>query len=182
MNITAHSLWNGCKRLVFYCSSPPWCCNFSLASLSFTLLVILFTVNDNHMNDRRCKLCGNPYIGRRDKVFCSTGCKSDYHQHLKHLSNKVARSTDKILHRNRSILYEVLGDHEEQKKIDRDALAKKNFRFEYMTGLYENAKGKRYHLLYDYAWMAFKTGDVLVLRRKKMEEQLFQNRLEREFS
>jgi len=116
---------------------------------------------------RRCRLCDTPFSGRRDKIFCSIGCKSDYHQQLRVKSNQIAAPTDKILHRNRAILYECMGDNIRQKKIDRDALAKKNFRFEYMTGMYENAQGKRYHLVYDFAWMAFKSGDILVLRRKK---------------
>jgi len=63
-----------------------------------------------------------------------------------------------------------MGTNIHQKTVVRDALAKKNFRFEYMTGFYENAKGKRYHLLYDFAWMEFKTGKVLVVRRKRMEQ------------
>ena len=125
------------------------------------------------MTERKCKLCETPFTGRRDKIFCSTGCKSDYHHRLKTLSKRVALTTDKILHRNRSIFFEILGDHEEQKKIDRDYLAKKNFRFEYMTGSYENEEGKRYHLLYDYAWMEFKTGDILIVRRKKIKNENF---------
>jgi len=140
---------------------------------SFYILVTefnLFIIKNNPMSERRCKLCQSPYSGRRDKIFCSSGCKSDYHHQLRALSNKVASSTDKILHRNRSILFELLGDHENQRRIDRDALAKKNFRFEYMTGCYENEQGKRYYLVYDFAWIEFKTGEVLLLRRKKMEQ------------
>ncbi len=122
------------------------------------------------MSSRRCRLCNAPFKGRRDKIFCSTACKSDYHHELMAVSNQIALPTDKILHRNRAILYEVMGDNIHQKKVDRDALAKKNFRFEYMTGTYENAQGKRYHLIYDFAWMEFKSGDVLVVRRKNMEQ------------
>ena len=119
---------------------------------------------------RRCRLCNTPFSGRRDKIFCSIDCKSDYHQQLRTISNQIAGPTDKILHRNRSILFEFIGNNIRQKKVNRDALAKKNFRFEYMTGMYENAQGKRYHLVYDFAWMEFKTGDVVVVRRKKMEQ------------
>jgi len=122
------------------------------------------------MSIRRCRLCNTPFKGRRDKIFCTTACKSDYHRKLTAMSNQIALPTDKILHRNRAILYEVMGENTDQKKVGRDALAKKNFRFEYMTGMYENAQGKRYHLMYDFAWMEFKTGDVLVVRRKKMEQ------------
>nr|MBS0038137.1 hypothetical protein [Saprospiraceae bacterium] len=119
------------------------------------------------MATRNCKLCKAPYTGRSDKIFCSAQCKADYHNRLNAATLKATFKTDKILHRNRSILLEVMGKNLHQKKVDRDFLAKKNFRFEYMTGFYKNAQGKRYHLLYDFAWMEFKTGEILVVRRKK---------------
>jgi hypothetical protein len=118
------------------------------------------------MELRRCKLCQTAYDGRRDKIFCSTGCKSDYHNHLRAHSRKVAQPTDKILHRNRSVLFEMMEGSPKQKKVDRDALAKKNFRFEYITGFYENEHGKRYHLVYDFAWMGFKSGKIMIVKRK----------------
>ncbi len=119
------------------------------------------------MNSRLCKLCKNSFKGRSDKIFCSPDCKASYHSQLKAVTNKATLSTDKILHRNRSILLEFLGKNIHQKKVHRDQLAKKNFRFEYMTGFYENAQGKRYHIVYDFAWMAFKTGEILIIRRSK---------------
>ena len=119
------------------------------------------------MEKRKCKFCKTPYTGRRDKIFCSAICKAIYHRQLREATRIATLLTDKILHRNRSILLEVMGKNRHQKKVDRDFLAKKNFRFEYMTGFYENAQGKRYHLMYDFAWMEFKTGEILVVRRKK---------------
>ncbi len=120
------------------------------------------------MSSRKCKLCKTPFTGRKDKIFCSANCKAEYHIRLKAATLKATFKTDQILHRNRSILLEVMGKNLHQKKVDRDFLAKKNFRFEYMTGFYENAQGKRYHLVYDFAWMQFKSGELLVLRRKKV--------------
>ena len=117
--------------------------------------------------NRICKLCKSHFTGRRDKIFCSPKCKAIYHRILRAENRKATYKTDKILHRNRSILLEVMSSNLHQKKVDRDFLAKKNFRFEYMTGFYENAQGKRYHLMYDFAWMEFKTGEILVVRRKK---------------
>ena len=120
------------------------------------------------MSGRKCKLCKAPFTGRKDKIFCSPHCKADYHYRLNAATLKATFKTDKILHRNRSILLEVMGKNLHQKKVDRDFLAKKNFRFEYMTGYYKNAQGKQYHLMYDFAWMEFKTGEILVVRRKKV--------------
>jgi hypothetical protein len=121
------------------------------------------------MEKRKCKLCKSPFTGRIDKIFCSPVCKATYHRKLLAATLKATFSTDKILHRNRSILFEVLVENLHQKKVNRNFLTKKNFRFEYMTGFYENSQGKRYPLVYDFAWMKFKTGDILVVRRKKID-------------
>jgi hypothetical protein len=118
------------------------------------------------MNIRTCKLCKKEFRGRSDKVFCSTKCKSLYHYKLKQVTNDATDKTDSILHRNRSIILEIMGKNASQKKIPKQQLEKKHFKFHYMTGYYENAQGKRYHLVYDFAWMEFKTGEVLIVRRK----------------
>jgi len=60
-----------------------------------------------------------------------------------------------------------MGKNTNQKTISREVLDQKNFKFDYMTGYYENAQGKRYHIVYDFAWMAFKDGRILIVRRSK---------------
>ncbi len=117
------------------------------------------------MITRKCKYCNSGFTGRKDKIFCSAICKAYYHRNLNNLSKKASLATDKILHRNRSILYECMGEKTKKRKVGRDLLAKKNFRFEYMTGFYENAIGKRYHIIYEFAWMKFKSGEILIIRR-----------------
>lgn len=113
-----------------------------------------------------CKICKIPIRGRSDKVFCSATCKAYYHNKLKEVTLKATVGIDKILHRNRSILLEIMGKNSVQKKVPKSLLEKKNFKFHYMTGFYENAQLKRYHIVYDFAWMDFKTGEILIVRRR----------------
>ena len=113
-----------------------------------------------------CLICEKPLIGRSDKKFCSLACKNDYHTHLRQLSRDVAHETDKFLHRNRSILYEIMGDRKTQIKIKRDILDKKNFKYQYITGYYINSKGKTYHYVYDFSWMEFSDREILINRRR----------------
>lgn len=115
---------------------------------------------------RFCKICKLPIKGRSDKVFCGATCKAYYHNKLKEVTNKATVSTDRILHRNRSILLEIMGKNRTQIKVLKSVLEKKNFKFNYLTGFYENAQNKRYHIVYDFAWMDFKTGEILIVRRK----------------
>ena len=112
-------------------------------------------------------MCKTPLRGRSDKIFCSIYCKNEYHLKLRRATAKIVKETDKILHRNRSILLEILGKNKTQKKIDRLILEKKKFRFNYFTGTYVNRRGKTYHYVYDFAWMSFSDQEVLIVRKIK---------------
>lgn len=114
-----------------------------------------------------CKICKKELIGRPDKIFCSTECKNFYHVNLRSVTKTVTVTIDRILHRNRSILLEILGKNGFQKKVSRVVLDKKKFNFHYCTGFYINSKGKTYHNVYDFAWMEFSDNEILIIRRRK---------------
>lgn len=114
---------------------------------------------------RKCKVCDQPVVGRTDKVFCSTACKNEYHVNLRRQTAEAVRRTDKILHRNRSILLEIMGSNIRQKKVTKGTLDKKKFNYDYLTGYHINNQGKTYHIVYDYAWMKFSDGEVLIIKR-----------------
>lgn len=80
-------------------------------------------------------------------------------------AKEAALKYDKILHRNRSILYEVMGDKGKRKQIDKILIDKANFKYPYITGNYKNSKGKTFNVVYDYAWMEFSTGKLLIIKR-----------------
>ncbi len=105
--------------------------------------------------------------GRSDKKFCSAKCKSIYHHKLRNDNNKVITQTDRILHRNRSILLELLGTNKNQIQVPQTRLDQTNFKKQFMTGYYHNAQGKRYHIIYDFAWMQFSNGNVLIRKRSQ---------------
>ncbi len=118
------------------------------------------------MNKKRtCKMCGNELKGRSDQIFCTPNCKAIYHHKLKQVTREATYLTDKILHRNRSILLELIGKNKKQIKVSTQTLTQKNFKRDYMTGIYETPQGKRYYILYDLAWSEFINGEVLIIRR-----------------
>jgi uncharacterized Zn finger protein (UPF0148 family) len=114
---------------------------------------------------RQCKICKKPIVGRHDKIFCSINCKNDYHVQLRRATAQAVKTTDKILHRNRSVLLEVMGKNARQKKVDRQVLDAKKFNWKYFTGTYINSKEKLYHIIYDFAWMEFTDGEILIVKR-----------------
>ncbi len=66
----------------------------------------------------KCKICSNLIKGRKDKLFCSEKCKNYYHTKLRRVTNIAVKEIDIILHRNRSILLEIMGKHKTQKKMN----------------------------------------------------------------
>ena len=117
------------------------------------------------MANLNCKMCKTQMKGRSDKLFCSSGCKNEYHIKLRQVTNLATQTIDRILHRNRSILLELMGKNQKQKKVNRELLDKKKFNFHYITGYYSNSKGKIYNYVYDFAWMIFSDREILIIRR-----------------
>jgi len=115
---------------------------------------------------KKCKICKKDFAGRSDKIFCSIACKNDYHIRLSKATQTAAKKIDTILHRNRSILLELMGKHKTQIKIDRIRLDRKKFNFNYMTGYSINKAGKFYHHIYDFSYMTFSSEQVLIVRKR----------------
>jgi len=114
---------------------------------------------------KTCRICKKQFTGRADKIFCSIACKNDYHVRLRRVTSKATKDIDEILHRNRSILLELLGKKNKKLKLDRYELEKKKFNFNYITGYSINKHGKTYHHLYDFSYMTFSDNSVLIVRR-----------------
>jgi hypothetical protein len=113
-----------------------------------------------------CKLCKKTFVGRRDKIFCTIACKNEYHYRLRSVNQDATTQIDNILHRNRSILLEIMGKTVPKKKILRLVLDSKNFNFDYITGFHINSKNKTVHHVYDFSWISFSDQEVLIYRRR----------------
>jgi hypothetical protein len=115
---------------------------------------------------RLCRVCEAQLRGRSDKLFCSLGCKNEYHKNLRFAAKKAAIEINGYLKRNYSILSEALGANLTQIKVYRNKLEKKKFRFKYHTHTHVNSKGKTFHYVYNYAWMEFSDDEILIVRAK----------------
>ncbi len=113
---------------------------------------------------RTCKVCDSYIVGRSDKQFCCIDCKNAYHIDLRKGTAVAVQKIDKILHRNYAILLELMPKNAATIKVDRKILDSKNFNTTYYTRLYKNSRGKIYHQVYDYAWMEFSDGEILIVR------------------
>lgn len=113
----------------------------------------------------KCKICSKIVVGRKDKLFCSIRCKNYYHTNLRRVTFEASQKIDDILHRNRSILLEIIGKNRTRKQVNRIALEQKKFRFNYLTHYHINKEGKTYHWVYDFAWMSFSDDTILIIRK-----------------
>ncbi len=113
---------------------------------------------------RKCKLCQENFTGRSDKIFCKIKCKSEYYIRLNEVTINVSKRIDRILHRNRSILLEILGKNKKQIKVTRLLLDKKRFNWHYITHYHINSRQKMVHYLYDLSWVMFSDQEVLIAR------------------
>ena len=113
---------------------------------------------------RNCKMCKIGITGRRDKRFCSVRCKSDYHEKLTKVTLSASERIDKILHRNLSILLELMGKNGAQKKMPKIELDKKKFNWTYFTDYHINIQKKTVHYVYDFSSMVFSHQEVLIKR------------------
>ena len=112
-----------------------------------------------------CRICKLKFIGRADKKYCSIKCESYYHRRLRAVTDIATAKIDKILHRNRSILLEIMGKHTSQKKIPSILLDKKKFNYNYITKYTINKHGKTYHHVYDFTWMRFSNDEILINKK-----------------
>ena len=94
---------------------------------------------------RNCKMCKIEITGRRDKIFCSVRCKFDYHKKLTKATLSASERIDKILHRSRSILLELMEKNGVQKKMPKIEFDKKKFNWTYITHYHVNTKKKTVH-------------------------------------
>ncbi len=107
----------------------------------------------------------HPLSGRADKKFCNYQCKNRYHAGLRLTNLPIRQRIDRFLHRNHTILVEL------EKKtlakrwsVTKSSLYKKGFRFTYYTSSYLNSRGKTYFYVYNFRWMEFGDGKVLVIK------------------
>ena len=120
------------------------------------------------LQKKECIECGEKFIGRADKKFCSSNCRSQYNNRLNSNSNNFMRNINNILRKNRRILEEL--NPNGKARVHRDELLEKGFRFSYFTNEYITKSGNVYHFCYEYGYLPLKDGYfTLVIRQEYVE-------------
>jgi len=113
---------------------------------------------------KNCKQCQQEIEGRADKIFCSAICKSKAHRKI-NFENRAIKNTHNILLKNYKILDNVFtNSRAKQVTLTHVSLASKGFQFQYFTRLYKNKQGKYYRFIYNYKWMEFSDGNLIIYK------------------
>jgi hypothetical protein len=113
---------------------------------------------------RACQQCGELFMGRVDKKFCSDYCRTLFNNELNKDATKVVNRINHVLRKNRRIL-EYLNPNGNT-KVHRLKLQDEGFNFDYFTNIYTTKANKMYYFCYDQGYLAL-DGDYYVLVRKK---------------
>jgi hypothetical protein len=115
---------------------------------------------------RNCLACDKPLHGRADKKFCNDYCRNAYNNVLKSANNTVVKDINTVLHKNRRILENILGQ-EKTAKTNKEKLLQQGFNFKYITHTYTTKNGDTYCFCYEMGYLPLENEAYLVVKRKE---------------
>jgi len=101
--------------------------------------------------DRACKECSRQLLGRADQVFCSSDCRSAFHNKKKRAAQTYMKTINAILRKNRTILFRL--NPNGKAKVTKSQLQKAGFDFNYYTNVYTTKKGHAYYFCYEQGYL-----------------------------
>jgi hypothetical protein len=102
------------------------------------------------MLSNNCQHCGEALVGRWDKRFCDAQCRNAYHNRHKGALEKNIQVANKLIRRNRKILYTLCATG--KATVRKDILDQLKFDFKLFTTIYPTQSGT-YYFSYDYGLM-----------------------------
>ena len=120
-------------------------------------------------NTKLCLTCKKTIKGRTDKKFCDDYCRNSYNNQMHGTCNSYMRHINRLLHKNRRILADLLPASANQIKTSYEELSEKGFLFKYCTHQVPNKKGNPCHFCYDYGYRANSDWSYIVVRRKNKQ-------------
>ncbi len=92
--------------------------------------------------NKNCNICGAPFEGRRNKIYCSSRCRSEQNNGLFAERHEAEIKNEKALRKNRAILAGFYEFHESD-ELRLSALKKAKFDFDTNTGI--GKRGETYY-------------------------------------
>jgi len=112
---------------------------------------------------KKCLECGDEFIGRSDKKFCSDACRNSYNNKLNSDENNLVRNINNILRKNRRILKELTPNG--TTTIEKSKLLSKGFDLKYHTEFVKTKAGKVYFFCYEYGYLQLEENKFALVKR-----------------
>jgi len=110
---------------------------------------------------RQCVICNSQLVGRSDKRFCDITCKNKYHSEVRKSMKTIQSETLKILTKNFVILSGVMGESKNAAIIDKLALERLGFKFDYVSDA-KNKSGSIHFGLFHFTYQFIHNKRVLI--------------------
>ena len=111
--------------------------------------------------DRQCQQCGQGFLGRSDKKFCSNQCRSAWHQSQQLQQDQSMRPILRRLSRNRLLIRRLMADG--YTKVGRAHLLELDFNFHYYTHQYKTKGGNTYYFCFDAGYRLLSDNKILLV-------------------
>lgn len=112
-----------------------------------------------------CLECGDEFVGRADKRFCSDQCRSAHNNKRNNDSSKLIKNINNTLRKNRRILEEL--NPEGKTTVHKSKLDLKGFSLQYYTHIYTTKTGNTYVFCYDYGYRLLDNDFYLLVKNDK---------------
>ena len=112
----------------------------------------------------KCLYCGDEFVGRSDKKFCSDQCRSNYNNKIKREHEKLIIDINKKLRKNRKILKALnpIG----KTTVRREYLDKLGFDFQYHTHTFKTKNNNLYKFCYEYGYYEIDDLKILIVNQQ----------------
>jgi len=113
------------------------------------------------MTKHRCAYCAEPIIGRADKKFCTTQCKSAHHNQNKSCTEAYIKQLNKQLRTNRRALRTACPAG--KATVRKDFLRTMGMDFKHLTHTWKSKGGNLYYFCYDYGYTPATDAEKVVI-------------------
>ncbi|MCH7785106.1 MAG: hypothetical protein IIB06_06770 [Bacteroidetes bacterium] len=124
------------------------------------------------MQIRYCLSCNKELLGRTDKKFCDTQCRSTHHNKNRPFHEITIQKANSGLRRNRTLLAHFCPSG--KSTVRKDVLVELDYRFELFTYLFPFKKGT-YYFCYDYGFLPIEEKGIkkmLIVQKQDYMENL----------
>jgi hypothetical protein len=116
------------------------------------------------MQEKCCCFCSKKIIGRTDKKFCNSYCRTSFHNAQNGPTNKCIRQINLLLQRNRRILANIHSLLPLKKTVPVNTLYLHGFNTAHFTHQQKHHKMGTYTCCYDYGYKMIGKDEVVIIQ------------------